>query len=73
MSDLPDCPGVFAGPPPVDPEVLDEACEAVGLAMEDWACRMHGILASSHRPGRDDNGHEEPGVETERVEDENCG
>lgn len=38
-----------------DPE---ELVEAVGLAMEDWACRMHGILASSHRPGKSDDGRE---------------
>lgn len=38
-----------------DPDAL---VEQVGLAMEDWACRMYGILASSHRPGRDDGGRE---------------
>lgn len=38
-----------------DPDAL---VEQVGLAMEDWACRMLGILASSHRPGRDDGGRE---------------
>lgn len=26
--------------------------------MEDWACRMHGTLASSHRPGKDNGGQE---------------
>lgn len=36
----------------------EEAREQIGQLMEDWAARMHGILASSHRPGRDDDGRE---------------
>jgi hypothetical protein len=36
----------------------DELVSDVGEAMEDWACRMHGILASSHRPGKDNGGQE---------------
>lgn len=34
-----------------------EVAEAVGLAMEDWLFRMHGVT-SSHRPGTNDDGHE---------------
>jgi hypothetical protein len=36
----------------------DELVSDVGEAMEDWACRMHGILGSSHRPGKDNGGQE---------------